>query len=132
MNKFFGLGRLTKDVEIKNTPSGMAIGTLTVAIDRDYKKPGEEKKTDFLRCKAFGKTAENINTYFKKGSRILIIGKVQVEQWEKDGEKKSMTEIVVDGFEFVDSKKDSPAPSGKLPIKDDVNLDDDDPYKEDF
>lgn len=95
-------GRLVANPDLKQTQTGLAVGNFTIAIGR-YVKAGAEKKTDFLNCTAFGKTAETINTYFKKGSAIFVTGSIQTDNWTgKDGVKKYKTGIMVSSFKFVE------------------------------
>jgi len=104
MNHATLLGRITRDLEPKTT-STTTILNFSLAVDRKYHKPGEEKEADFINCVAFKTTAENIAKYFHKGSRILVNGHIQTRKWEKDGTKQTSTEIVVDEFDFIDAKE---------------------------
>lgn len=104
MNKVLLVGRFTKDPEIKYANSGLTIASFNVAVDRKYKKEGEQS-ADFISCKAFGKTAEFIEKYFHKGMRIGIEGRIQTGSYQKDdGTKVYTTDVVCDGVEFVESK----------------------------
>ncbi len=109
MNKVQILGTMTRDCEIRYTQSGTAIGSFSVA--HNEKKKGQDGQyqdvVHFFNVTAWGKTAENINQYFKKGSRILIDGRLDYQSWEKDGQKKSKVGIVVEKFDFIDRKSDS-------------------------
>lgn len=108
MNKVIIQGRITKELELKYSQSNMAILGFTLAVNRKYIKEGEERQADFIMCKAFGKTAENINNYFGKGKLILIEGRIQTGSYEKeDGTKVYTTDVIVDGFDFTGEKKDS-------------------------
>ena len=104
MNKANLLGRLTKDVDLRYSANGdMAIARFTVAVNRI--KKGE---ADFISCKAFGKTAELIEKYFRKGDQIGISGRIETGSYDdKDGKKVYTTDVVVDDFDFVGSKKDN-------------------------
>ena len=96
MNKIILLGRLTRDPEIRYTASQMAVANFTLAIDRQV-KAGEEKKADFPRCKAFGKTAEVIERYAHKGKQIAIEGRLQTGSYQKDdGSTVYTTDVIVD------------------------------------
>ena len=110
MNKVILMGRLTKDVETRyaaNKPD-MAIGAFCIAVDR--KPVGGEKKTDFFNCIAFGKTAENIGKWFRKGSKIIVCGEINNDEYtDKEGKKQRTTKIIVNEFDFVDSKSDNKA-----------------------
>jgi single-strand DNA-binding protein len=104
MNKVLLVGRFTKDPDIKYTNSGMTIASFTIAVDRKFKKEGSPT-ADFINCKAFSKTAEFVEKYFKKGMRIGIEGQIQTGSYQKeDGTKVYTTEVVCDGVEFVESK----------------------------
>lgn len=98
------MGRLTRDVELRRTNSGKAVASFSIACDRDF----GEKETDFIDCAAWKQTAEFISKYFKKGSMIVVSGRLQVRTWnDKDGSKRRQTEVVVDKAYFGDSKKES-------------------------
>lgn len=93
-------GRLVKDVELKGTIA-LQIARFTVAVNRQFKKD----EADFINCVAFGKKAETIEKFFKKGSPINIEGRLQTGSYEKDGVKHFTTDVIVDNFEFVASSK---------------------------
>lgn len=104
LNKVILGGRLTADVELKTTPSGVSVCSFSIAVNRK----GKEAQTDFLDCQAWRQTAEFISRYFRKGSSICIVGSLQKREWrDKDGNKRYATEIVVDEAMFVDSKSES-------------------------
>lgn len=110
MNIFIFKGRLTKDPELSYSANNTAVTAFTVAIDR---RQGE---ADFIRCKAFNKTAETIGNYFSKGREILIQGHVNTGSYEKDGKRVNTTDFIVDRFEFCGSSKQAetaPAPAPK-------------------
>ena len=107
-NKVMLGGRLTADPELKHTPQGMAVLSFSVAVGRK----NDKEKTDFLNLKAFGKVAENISRYFRKGSSIFIVGNIQTNNWQdQQGNKRYSTEIAVDEFYFVDSKNEIASPT---------------------
>lgn len=111
INKVILGGRITKDIECKQTQSGVAVCDFTIAVNRKYQKDGEQQ-ADFINCKAFRSTAEFVSKYFKKGSSICITGSVQTRSWEdKDGKNRYATEIVADEAMFVDSKGSEDTPS---------------------
>lgn len=93
-------GRITRDVELKTLNDGTAVAGFSVAVN-GYKK----EDVSFFEMSAFGKTAENIAKFFKKGNNILVDGTLKQETWEKDGQKRSKTKIVVDRFDFVDKQE---------------------------
>lgn len=104
MNKVILIGRLTKDVDFRKGDNDKTSARFSLAINRRFKNANGEYDADFPSCIAFGKTAEFINTYFKKGSAIAITGRIQTGSYDKDGVKVYTTDIVVDEAEFVESK----------------------------
>ena len=99
MNVVILMGNLTRDPELSETPSGKTVCKFGIAVSRDF-----EEGTDFFNCTAWGSTADNINKYFKKGKRILINGRIKISDSERDGQKKRFTDIIVNKFDFCDSK----------------------------
>lgn len=108
MNKVSLVGRLTRDPEVRYSQgeNSTAVARFTVAVDRKFKKDGEAT-ADFISCVSFGKTAEFIEKYFFKGSRIGLSGRIQTGSYEKDGKKIYTTDVLVEEVEFVDSAKSS-------------------------
>lgn len=105
MNKVQLVGRLSRDPEVRYTQgeNSMAIARFTVAVDRRFKKDGEQT-ADFISCVAFGKTAEFIERFFSKGRKIGLVGHIQTGSYDnKDGQKVYTTDVYVDECEFVDS-----------------------------
>lgn len=94
-------GRLTKDPELKHGASGTAYCKFTLAVNRMKK----DDPADFILCSAFGKTAELIAEYVKKGNKLGVQGRLQQDTYEKDGEKISKTGVTVDKIEFLESNK---------------------------
>lgn len=109
MNKTVLIGNLTKDIDLKfQAGSGLAIGKFSLAVARQ--KKGE---TDFIKCIAFGKTAETMSQYLFKGSKVAIEGHIQTGNYtNKDNHKVYTTDVVIDRFEFVGGKNEGQAPSG--------------------
>ena len=103
INKVVLLGRLTKDPELRYAAgSGTAVCRFTVAINRQFKKD----ETDFINCIAFGKTGETIAQYITKGRQIAVTGSIRTGSYDaKDGTKRYTTDVIVETFEFVESKK---------------------------
>ena len=126
MNIAIIIGRLTKDPDTRyGQNSQMAVSKFTVAVDRGKDKEGNDKGADFINCVAFGKTAESIEKFFHKGNRIGVTGHITTGSYEdKDGRKVYTTEVAVDRFEFVESKKEAPSkddiPSGFSKLEDDI------------
>lgn len=105
MNKIFLSGRLTKDPEVRYSQNGNAYTRVGVAVDRPFSK---EKEVDFFNLVAFGKTAEFLGKWFSKGSKLLVEGRVQIENYEdKEGNQRKDVSVVVENVEFADSKKSS-------------------------
>ena len=104
MNQVQLVGRLVRDPDIRYANSGTTTARFTVAVDRRYKKEGEDS-ADFISCVAFGKTAELIEKYFFKGTKIGITGRIQTGSYtNKDGQKVYTTDVVLESAEFVESK----------------------------
>ena len=107
LNKVILGGRLTADVELKTTPSGVSVCTFSLAVNRKYQKEGEQT-ADFINCVAWRTTAEFISKYFHKGNSLCIMGNIQTRSYtDKDGIKRSVTEVIVDEAMFVDSKSET-------------------------
>lgn len=109
-NKTIMLGNLTRDIELKYLPSGTAVANSALAINRKFKnKMGESQdETCFIDIAIFGRTAEVANQYLKRGSKILIEGRLKLDQWtDQNGAKRSRHSIVVDNMQMLDSKQDS-------------------------
>lgn len=106
LNKVILAGRLTSDVELKQTPSGVAVATFSIAVNRKFSKEGEQQ-ADFISCTAWRSSAEFISKYFRKGSSICIVGSIQTRSWkDSNGNKRYVTEVVADEAMFVESKND--------------------------
>ncbi|WP_346207643.1 single-stranded DNA-binding protein [Caldifermentibacillus hisashii] len=105
-NRWVGVGRLTKDVELRFTPQGVAIANFTVAINRTFKNANGEYEADFINVVAFKKTAENVANYTKKGSMVAVDGRIQTRNYQNnEGKRVYVTEIVADSIQFLESKK---------------------------
>ncbi len=102
MNKIILIGRLTKDSELRYSPTGMAVVKNSIAVDDGF---GEKKKTDFFNIVCFGKTAEATAQYTEKGSKVSIVGKLKTNSYEKDGVKVNNVEIIIEEIEFLSVKK---------------------------
>lgn len=101
-------GRLTADVELKTTPSGVSVCSFSLAVDRNYTPKGEERATDFIDCVAWRNTAEFISKYFSKGSMIGIEGAIQTRTYtDKEGKNRKVTEVVVNNASFCGSKTEN-------------------------
>lgn len=107
MNRSVIVGRLTRDVDLRYTPSGQAVGNFTIAVNRPFKnKQTDEYDADFINCVAWGRTAENLSQHMKKGSQIGVDGRIQTRTYEdNDGKTIYVTEIVADRVQFLESKQ---------------------------
>ena len=115
LNKVILGGRLTSDVELKQTPSGVSVCNFTLAVNRKYSKDGEQQ-ADFFNVTAWRGTAEFVAKYFKKGSSICIVGSLQNRTWDdNNGKKRYATDIVADEAMFVDGKNDSQGSEASAP-----------------
>ena len=106
MNKVILMGRSVKDADVKYSQGAnpMAIASITLAVDRKFKKDGEQT-ADFINCKAFGKTAEVIEKYVTKGTKIAVTGRIQTGSYtNKDGVKVYTTDVMIEDLEFCESK----------------------------
>lgn len=102
------MGRFTKDPELRATQQGESVLSFSLAVDRDYKGQNEERKTDFINCVAWRKTAEFISKYFHKGNLATIEGSIETRSWEnEEGKKNYATEVKVNNIYFCESKKDA-------------------------
>ena len=114
-------GRLTNDVELKVTTSGISVCNFSIAVDRAYKK-GEEKQTDFLNVVCWRSTAEFVSKWFKKGSLIGIEGSIQTRKYQdKDGNNRTAFEIVANNVHFIESKRSADVNVNADPLPDFAN-----------
>lgn len=107
MNKALLIGRLVRDPEVKHSQgeNPTAVARFTIAVDRRFKRQGDEQTADFISCIAFGKTAEFIEKYFHKGEKIVVEGRITTGSYtNKDGVKVYTTDITVEQVEFAESK----------------------------
>lgn len=111
MNKIYIHGHMTKDPDLRQTQTGKNVCLFTVAVNDEYNK----ETAYFFNCVAWNKLAETISTYTSKGSEIIVIGKMASRQYEKDGAKHTVWELIADSFEFCGSKsKDKESAPYKL------------------
>ena len=102
MNKIILVGRTTKDAELGFIGvTGTPKMTFTLAVERAYQKDKNNKKVDFINCEQLGKHVENLCQYVTKGKQILVEGELNIDNYEKDGEKRSFTKVKVDRLEFL-------------------------------
>lgn len=110
MNRVIMSGRLTRDPEIRQTrgEKQTAVASFAIAVDRRFAKQTDEVKTDFFECTAWGKTAEHMEKYWKKGMKALVSGRLENETWTgKDGVKRTTAKIIVEEIEFCERKENS-------------------------
>lgn len=114
MNSVILSGRITRDPEVKQTPSQMSVARFNIAIDRGKDKNGESRGADFPSILAFGKTAELVGRYGFKGQLVAVQGRIQTGSYDKDGSKVYTTDVVADRVEFLEwrSKEENDAPEG--------------------
>lgn len=132
MNKVILMGRLTRDPEIRyaNNENNTCIANYTLAIDRRFKRQGDEQTADFIRCVAMGKNGEFAEKYLHQGTKIVVEGRIQTGSYtNKDGNKVYTTDVVIESHEFAESKaasgqngnQSSSAPTRPEPVSADSN-----------
>ncbi|MBC1734970.1 single-stranded DNA-binding protein [Listeria seeligeri] len=105
MNRVVLVGRLTKDPELRYTPSGVAVATFTLAVNRPFKNGQGEQEADFIQCVVWRKPAENVANFLKKGSMAGVDGRVQTRNYEgNDGKRVYVTEIAAESVQFLEPK----------------------------
>ena len=108
MNKVVLTGRLTKDAELGFIgATGTPKITYTLAVERSYQKDKNNKKVDFINCEMIGKHTEKLSPYVTKGKAILVEGELNIDNYEKDGERRSFTKVKVDRLEFLASNNNN-------------------------
>ncbi len=108
INNVILMGRLTADAELKSTTTDKYVTSFSIAVERDYSQNGE-RQADFINLVAWGKTAEFITKYFSKGDMIAVRGSIQTRQYEKDGIKRTATEVLVEKASFCGGKAEKKA-----------------------
>lgn len=121
------VGRMTKDCDLKYTGnSGKAVGNFTLAVNRPFKNAQGENEADFINCTVWGKSAENLANFMRKGSQVGVIGRIQTRNFEgQDGKRVFVTEVVADQVAFLESKKES----NNQPNNQQQKPNSDDPFK---
>ena len=106
LNRVILMGRITQELDLKQTPSSVSVLTFNIAVERNFTKQGEEKQADFITCVAWRQQAEFINKYFGKGRMIAIEGNLRTRNYEdKNGTKHYVTEVYVDSVSFTGEAK---------------------------
>ena len=114
MNKVILMGRLTRDPEVRYTQTNNTlVASFSIAVNRRFTRPGEERQADFINIVAWSKLGEFCSKYFKKGQQVGVIGRLQVRNWEDEqGQKRYVTEVVAEEAYFADSKRDGADSAG--------------------
>ena len=109
LNNVSLVGRLTKDVELRYTPSNVAVATFTLAVNRTFKSENGEREADFINCVMWRKQAENLANWAKKGALIGITGRIQTRSYDnQQGQRVYVTEVVAENFQLLESKGQRP------------------------
>lgn len=120
MNKVILMGRLTRDPEIRYSQGeqSTAVARYTIAVDRRFRRDGDQQTADFINCVAFGRQGEFAEKYFRKGIKIAITGRIQTGSYtNKDGQRVYTTDVVVEEQEFAESKSASESNAGFAPAE---------------
>jgi single-strand DNA-binding protein len=104
MNRVVLVGRLTKDPDLRYTPNGVPTATFTLAVNRNFTNQQGERETDFINCVVWRKPAENVANFLKKGSLAGVDGRIQTRNYEKDGKKVYITEVLAESVQFLEPK----------------------------
>lgn len=105
MNQAIIMGRIVREPDVKQTPTGLSVASFTLAVDRKYKNSEGVKETDFINIVAWRQLAEFVGKYCTKGIKLLITGTIQIRSYEnKEGRKVYLTEIIASDIEFAESK----------------------------
>lgn len=108
MNKVILMGRLARDPELRQTPAGVSVARLTIAVNRRFAGKDGQQTADFISCTAWRQNAEFICRYFQKGSMIAVVGNIQTRSWDdKEGKRQYSTEVVIDEAYFTGSKAET-------------------------
>lgn len=116
MNKAIIMGRLTRDPDVRTTPTQVPVATFTLAVDRRFKSSSGDKQADFIPVVAWRNNADFVGKYFRKGSKMIVIGSIQTRTYDdKDGKKVYVTEIVADEIEFAETKREESGSPSSYP-----------------
>ena len=125
MNKVILMGRLTRDPEIRYTSgeNQTAVARYTLAVDRRFKRQGDEQTADFISIVAFGKAGEFVEKYFRQGQRVLVSGRIQTGSYtKKEGQRVYTTNVVADEQEFADAKRNGGAGGQRDVVRENNNV----------
>lgn len=110
INNVVLIGRLTRDVELRYTPSNQAVATFTLAVNRNFKNQDGEREADFINCVMWRQQAENLANWTKKGALIGVTGRIQTRNYEnQQGQRVYVTEVIADSFQVLENRKDNAA-----------------------
>ncbi len=116
MNRVVLVGRLTKDPELKYTPSGVAVASFTLAVNRSFTNQSGEREADFINCVVWRRPAENVANFLKKGSLAGVDGRIQTRNFEgQDGRRVFMTEVVAESVQFLEPRSANQGDRGGSP-----------------
>ncbi|MDN2966435.1 single-stranded DNA-binding protein [Streptococcus suis] len=108
INNVVLIGRLTRDVELRYTPSNVAVGAFTLAVNRNFKNAAGDREADFVNCVIWNKQAENLANWTKKGHLIAITGRIQTRSYEnQQGQRVYVTEVVAESFQILEKRDNS-------------------------
>ena len=108
------IGRMTRDAELKQTPSGQSVAIFNLAVNRNFKNSDGEREADFINCVIWGTSAENLANWTKKGALIAVVGRIQTRNYEnQQGQRVYVTEVVVEKFQTLE-KKDNASNTNSL------------------
>ena len=127
MNKTILLGRLTKDPDIRySQATNLMVANFTLAVNRKYVKPGEERQADFINIVTYSKLAEFVQKYLKQGLQILVSGRLQNRSWDdSNGQKRYITEVIAEEIDFADSPKKTDDSNTNTTFNNNTPLEDD-------
>lgn len=116
LNKCYLMGNLTRDPELRYTPNNTAVCAFGMAINRtwfDKSKNEKQEEVAFIDLEAWGKTAENLNKYLRKGDPLFVEGRLKLDQWEDQGQKRSKLKVVVEQMQFIGGRKEQRGGGGE-------------------
>lgn len=132
LNRITLVGRICKEIELRHSPSGVAIANFTLAVERNFKSADGQKETDFIPCVTFKQSAEYAANYLKKGNLCSVDGRLQVRTYDgSDGQKRWVTEVIADSINGLSPREQDNNKAEHPPVKSfghEVSLDDDIPF----
>lgn len=120
MNKWIGIGNLTRDPELSETNSGVSVCKFSIAVNRNYTDANGERGVDFINVVVWRQLGENCAKYLKKGKKVCVVGSIQTRSYENsNGEKRNVVEVVATDVEFLSPKDDDGQPQERQPQRND-------------